>query len=98
MIDINKFEKLADEIISNVKKDEMKTPIQELLEHFNDAWSSPSDLWKPSKVIAKIETMLHKEEVMIKYSYWEGVRRREPDDFEVNDWYNKNFNQKNANK
>lgn len=39
----------------------MKTPIQELTEHFTDAWSSPSDLWKPSKVIDKIESMLEKE-------------------------------------
>ena len=43
----------------------MKTPIQELIEHFTDAWSSPSDLWKPSEVIAKIETMLQKEQEFI---------------------------------
>lgn len=77
----------------------MKTPIRELLEHFTDAWSSPSDLWKPSEVITKIKTMLVAEEGMIKHSYWEGVKSGlYCDDFQVNDWYNKNFNQKNANK
>lgn len=39
----------------------MKTPIQELIEHFNDAWSGPGDLWSPSKVISKLESMLEKE-------------------------------------
>jgi len=48
----------------------MKTPIQELLEHFTDAWSSPSDLWKPSKVIAKIETMLEKEKDVIMEAHY----------------------------
>ena len=46
-------------------KDKMKTPLQELIEHFTDAWSSTSDLWKPSKVIAKIETMLEQEKKVI---------------------------------
>jgi hypothetical protein len=39
----------------------MNTPMQELLEHFNNAWSSPGDLWKPSKVIEKVESMVEKE-------------------------------------
>ena len=49
----------------------MKTPIQELIEHFTDAWSSPSDLWRPSKVIAKIETMLEKEYNFIEQVYYD---------------------------
>ena len=44
----------------------MNTPMEELLKHFNDAWSSPSDLWKPSKVIEKIESMVEKERNLIK--------------------------------
>jgi hypothetical protein len=39
----------------------MKTPLQNLIEHFKDAWSSPSDLWQPSKVIDKLESMLEEE-------------------------------------
>lgn len=37
------------------------TAMQELLNHFIDAWSSPSDYWEPSKVIDKIESMIEKE-------------------------------------
>ena len=54
----------------------MKTPIQILLDHFIDAWSSPSDLWKPSKVIAKIETMLEKEKEIIINASNNGCRSR----------------------
>jgi hypothetical protein len=43
----------------------MNTPMQELLEHFNNAWSSPGDLWKPSKVIEKVESMVEKEKEFI---------------------------------
>ena len=43
----------------------MNTPMQELLEHFNNAWSSPGDLWKPSKVIEKVESMVKKEKEFI---------------------------------
>lgn len=50
----------------------MKTPIQELIEHFTDAWSSPSDLWKPSKVIEKIESMLEKEKQLLEDVYEDG--------------------------
>ena len=35
--------------------------MQELLQHFIDAWSSPGDCWNPSKVIDKIESMIEKE-------------------------------------
>lgn len=50
----------------------MKTPTQELLEHFINAWSSPSDLWKPSKVIEKIESMVEKERNVIKEAFYAG--------------------------
>lgn len=39
--------------------------MQELLKHFIDAWSSPSDYWEPSKVIDKIELMIEKEKDQI---------------------------------
>ena len=78
----------------------MKTPIQELIEHFTDAWSSPSDLWKPSKVIEKIESMLEREKQLLKDVYEDG--REEEYDFFVNalkrdsfeDYYNNIFEQK----
>jgi hypothetical protein len=89
---------------SNAKQREMKTPIQELLEHFTDAWSSPSDLWKPSKVIAKIETMLEKEKEFIEDVFVDGIK--EEYQLHINgkkqisssEYYDKKFNQKNANK
>ena len=52
----------------------MKTAMQELLDHFNDAWSSPSDLWKPSEVINKVESMLEKEQEQLYESYLDGMR------------------------
>lgn len=60
----------------------MKTPIQELIEHFTDAWSSPSDLWKPSKVIEKIESMLEKEKQFLENVFEDG--REEEYQFHVN--------------
>lgn len=39
--------------------------MMELIDHFNDAWSSPGDLWKPSAVIDKVESMLEKEKSQI---------------------------------
>jgi len=38
-----------------------KTTMQELLKHFIDAWSSPSDTFNPAMVIEKVESMLPKE-------------------------------------
>ena len=38
-----------------------KTAMQELLKHFIDAWSSPSDTFNPAMVIEKVESMLPKE-------------------------------------
>ena len=60
----------------------MKTPIQELIEHFTDAWSSPSDLWKPSKVIEKIESMLKKEKELLVDFFDEG--REEEYQYHIN--------------
>ena len=78
----------------------MKTPIQELIEHFTDAWSSPSDLWKPSKVIEKIESMLEKEKQLLEDVYEDGreeeyqyhINNIKPIDGEI--YYNKTFNTK----
>ena len=78
----------------------MKTPIQGLIEHFTDAWSSPSDLWKPSKVIEKIESMLEKEKQLLKDVYEDG--REEEYEFHVNglkqdtfeEYYNNKFGKK----
>ena len=78
----------------------MKTPLQELIEHFTDAWSSPSDLWKPSKVIEKIESMLEKEKQLLKDVYEDG--RGEEYEFFVNalkqdtfeEYYNNKFGKK----
>ena len=79
----------------------MKTPIQELLEHFTDAWSSPSDLWKPSKVIAKIESMIEIEKEFIEDVFVDGLEQEYQ--FHVNgkkqiqsyDYYNQTFKTKN---
>lgn len=78
----------------------MKTPIQELIEHFTDAWSSPSDLWKPSKVIEKIESMLEKEKEVMFVVYEDGreneyqffVKGLDEDMFE--EYYNNKFGEK----
>lgn len=55
----------------------MKTALQELLYHFNDAWSSPGDLWKPSAVIDKVESMLEKEKEQIELAFNHGMRSSE---------------------
>ena len=76
----------------------MKTPVQELIEHFIDAWSSPSDLWKPSKVIEKIESMLEKEKEVIKNAYIEGcgdnILCESTDKKRAEDYYKETFNTK----
>ena len=49
----------------------MNTPMKELLKHFNDAWRY-EDLWKPSKVIKKIKSMVKKERDLIKEAFYAG--------------------------
>jgi dsDNA-specific endonuclease/ATPase MutS2 len=39
----------------------MKTAMQELHDHFKEAWSSPGDLWRPDMIIEKVESMIEKE-------------------------------------
>lgn len=46
-----------------------QTAMQELLEHLNNEWSSPSDCWNPSKVIDKVESMIEKEKDQIINAY-----------------------------
>jgi hypothetical protein len=76
----------------------MKTPIQEHIEWLKEKYKTLIDYQgrgvalEIGDCIEHAESMLEKEEVMIKYSYWEGIIKRAPDDFQVNDWYNKNFN------
>ena len=76
MIDINKFEKLADEIISNVKKDEMKTPLQQIYAHLKASKEKDSfgDTYCVDWLLENESKMLVAEEEMIKYSYLEGVK------------------------
>jgi hypothetical protein len=52
-----------------MRKDTNQTAMQELLQHFIDAWSSPGDCWNPRKVIDKIESMIEKEKVQIINAY-----------------------------
>ena len=79
----------------------MKTPIQEHIEWLKEKYKTLIDYQgrgvalEIGDCIEHAESMLAKEEVMIKYSYWEGVIKRSPDDFHVNDLYNKNFNTEN---
>lgn len=42
-----------------------QTAMQELYQHFLDAWSSPGDCWNPGKVIDKVESMIKKEKEQI---------------------------------
>lgn len=56
--------------MKNVTK---QTAMQELLQHFIDAWSSPGDCWNPDKVINKIESMIEKEKDQICNAYTEGL-------------------------
>lgn len=51
----------------------MKTAMQELLKHFIDEWSRPSDLWNPSKVIDKVESMIEKEKEQIIEAFNNGM-------------------------
>ena len=80
----------------------MKTPIQEHIEWLKEKYKTLIDYQgrgvalEIGDCIEHAESMLAKEEVMIKYSYWEGVKSGlYCDDFQVNDWYNKNFNTEN---
>jgi len=61
--------------------------MQELLKHFIDEWSSPSDLWNPSKVIDK-----EKEQIEIAFD----LGRDEVTSVFIidgEDYYNKSYNQ-----
>ena len=66
----------------------MKTPIQEHIEWLKEKYKPTSyrlgTRLEIGDCIEHAESMLAKEEVMIKYSYWMGT----------NDWYNKNFKTK----
>ena len=84
----------------------MKTPLQEHIEWLKEKHKTVINhpYVEIGDCIEHAESMLHNEEVMIKYSYWEGVnliisrlRNTRPKhlfDLQVNDWYNKNFNTK----
>jgi len=68
--------------------------MQELLKHFIDEWSSPSDLWNPSKVIDKVESMIEKEKEQIEIAFDLG-RDEVTSVFIIDgeDYYNKSYNQ-----
>jgi hypothetical protein len=72
----------------------MKTAMQELLKHFIDEWSSPSDLWNPSKIIDKVESMIEKEKEQIEIAFDLG-RDEVTSVFIIDgeDYYNKSYNQ-----
>jgi hypothetical protein len=56
-----------------MKKDTNQTAMQELLQHFIDAWSSPGDCWNPGKVIDKVESMIKKEKEQIIEARIDGI-------------------------
>ena len=87
MIDINKFEKLADEIISNVKKDEMKTPLQELQDWVNTELKL--DGYEHKVISDKIETLFKKEYMVIMDAHYAPKYGCFSEDY-----YNKTFNPK----
>jgi hypothetical protein len=71
----------------------MKTAMQELLKHFIDEWSSPSDLWNPSKIIDKVESMIEKEKEQIEIAF--DLGRDEVTSvylIDGEDYYNKSYN------
>jgi len=72
----------------------MKTPLQEHIEWLKEKHKTVINhpYVEIGDCIEHAESMLEKEEVMIKYSYWEGGQDV-PCQF-VNDWYNKTFNTK----
>lgn len=39
----------------------MKTAMQQLREHLVNSWSAPGDLWKPDKIIERVESMIELE-------------------------------------
>ena len=84
---------------SNAKQREMKTPIQEHIEWLKEKHKTgvnPKLLpyVEIGDCIEHAESMLEKEEVMLKYSYWEGIEDDMQLKVSVNDWYNKTFNTK----
>jgi len=78
----------------------MKTPIQEHIEWLKEKYKTLIEhegqgvALEIGDCIEHAESMLDKEEEMIKYSYWEGGQDVPCADFTVNDWYNKTFNTK----
>ncbi len=74
----------------------MKTAMQELLKHFIDEWSSPSDYWNPSKVIDKVESMIEKEKEQIIKANRQGRCNDCPimySNEEAQEYYNQTYNQ-----
>lgn len=51
----------------------LNTPIGELSKHLVDAWSSPSDLWKPDLIISKVESMTEKEKEFARQCFQAGL-------------------------
>ena len=74
----------------------MKTPIQEHIEWLKEKHKTVINhpYVEIGDCIEHAESMLEKEEVMLKYSYWEGIEDDMQLKVSVNDWYNKTFNTK----
>lgn len=51
----------------------MKTAIQQLHDDLMDSWSSPGDLWRPDKIIEKVESMIELEKKQIIDAYYAGT-------------------------
>ena len=75
----------------------MKTPLQEHIEWLKEKHKTVINhpYVEIGDCIEHAESMLHTQEVIIKHSYWEGVKcGLYCLHFQVNDWYNKTFNTK----